>query len=182
MVKKITALLLALVMTFALFGCGASDGEEQDTTAVQTTAKEPEKAPDFTVYDGEGDPVSLYESFGRPLVVNFWATWCPPCKSEMPHFEALYKEYGDRVEFMMIDLTDGTRDTEESVKQFISDNGYSFPVYLDSDMDAAMAYSIQSIPTTIFFDGEGNIVEYKVGAISESQLEGMLIKMTEGTK
>lgn len=183
MIKRITALFLAIVITLALFGCGEDeDGSAADTTVEETTAKTPEKAPDFKVYDMDGEAVTLYESFGKPLVVNFWATWCPPCKAEMPHFDSLYGEYGDRVDFMMIDMTDGQRDTVESVKQFISDNGYSFPVYCDSDMSAAMAYGVRSIPMTLFFDSEGNLIEYKVGAISESQLEGMLIRMTEGTK
>lgn len=183
MIKRLTALFLALVMTFALFGCGAdkTDGTAE-TTAADTTANQTKNIPDFTVYDMDGNAVTLYESFGKPIVVNFWATWCPPCQSEMPHFDELYKKYGDRVEFMMIDMTDGERDTAESVKQFISDNGYSFPVYLDKYMDAATGYGVDSIPTTVFFDSKGNVIEYKVGAISETQLEGMLIRMTEGTK
>ena len=95
----------------------------------------------------------------------------------MPAFDELYKEYGKDIEFMMIDLTDGERDTVTSVKAFLEEKGYSFPVYYDTDMDAAAAYGVSSIPMTVFIDENGNLLNYKVGAISEedlkAQLEGM---------
>ncbi len=180
--KKLTALFLAVLLCISLMGCGANVKDEADTTATETTVKKPEKMPDFKIYDMEGNAVTLYESFGKPLIVNFWATWCPPCKAEMPHFDALYKEYGDKVSFMMVNMTDGERDTVEAVKSFIADNGYSFPVYCDSDMNAAYNYGVQSIPTTLFFDSEGNLIDYKVGVISEAQLENMLVRMTRGAE
>ena len=88
-------------------------------------------AMDFTVYTTDGTPVSLSDHFGRPILINFWATWCPPCKSEMPDFDRVYADYGDDVVFMMINMTDGSRDTVESAAAFVADNGYSFPVYYD---------------------------------------------------
>ena len=77
-------------------------------------------APDFTVTDGKGRKVTLSEGFGRPVILNFWATWCPPCRSELPSFEKLYKKYQAEVTFMMIDLSDGYRETPDSVKEFLS--------------------------------------------------------------
>lgn len=181
MIKKLTALFLAVLLCISLIGCGNTVKEEADTTA-ETTGESSDKLPDFKVYDMDGNAVTLYESFGKPLVVNFWATWCPPCKAEMPYFDELYKEYGDRVDFMMVNITDGQRDTTASVKAFIGSNKYSFPVYCDSEMSAAMAYGVNSIPMTLFIDSEGELINYKVGAISESALESMLLKMTEEAK
>ena len=181
MIKKLTALFLAGLLCISLIGCGGTAKEETDTTA-ETTGESSDKLPDFKIYDMDGNAVTLYESFGKPLVVNFWATWCPPCKAEMPYFDELYKEYGDRVDFMMVNITDGQRDTTASVKAFIGSNKYSFPVYCDSEMSAAMAYGVNSIPMTLFIDSEGELINYKVGAISESALESMLLKMTEEAK
>ena len=180
--KRLTAIVLAALMLVTLFGCTAKGEGEEITTADETTVQKLERMPDFKVYTMDGKEITLYESFGKPLVVNFWATWCPPCKAEMPDFEELYKEYGDRVNFMMINMTDGNRDTVDGVKAFIEDSGYTFPVYCDSDLSAAYAYSVSSIPMTLFFDAEGNLLNSNVGMISEVQLEGMLLRMTEGTK
>ena len=181
-IKRLTAIILSAIMLVSLFGCTAKSEIEEETTSTETTAARPEKMPDFKVYTMDGREITLYESFGKPLVVNFWATWCPPCKAEMPHFDELYKEYGDRVNFMMVNMTDGQRDTVAAVKSFIEDNGYSFPVYCDSDLSAAYAYSVSSIPLTLFFDAEGNILNYKSGTMSKIELEGMLLRMTGGRK
>lgn len=179
--KKLTAIVLSAFVLLSLFGCSSKGSVEEETTA-ETTEEQSDELPDFKVYDMDGNAVTLYESFGKPLVVNFWATWCPPCKAEMPYFDELYKEYGDRVDFMMVNITDGQRDTTASVKAFIGSNKYSFPVYCDSEMSAAMAYGVNSIPMTLFIDSEGELINYKVGAISESALESMLLKMTEEAK
>ncbi|MBE6588392.1 MAG: TlpA family protein disulfide reductase [Ruminococcaceae bacterium] len=181
-IKRSLVLLLCAVMLLSLCACAQSKESSDAESTADTTANESEKLPDFTVYNMNGEEVSLYESFGKPLVVNFWATWCPPCKAEMPAFDEMYARYGESVDFMMVNMTDGQRDTVDIVKSFIEGNGYSFPVYCDSDMDAAYSYGVQSIPTTLFFSAEGELLEYKVGAISEVQLEEMLRKMMEGTK
>lgn len=127
-------------------------------------------AKDFTVIDVEGKEVSLSDFKGKPVVVNFWASWCPPCKEEMPYFNEVYKELGDEVVFMMVDLVDGSRETVDTAKDFIRDNGYEFPVYFDTDQEAAIAYGIYSIPTSIFIDAEGKVVQSITGSMSKSDL------------
>ena len=172
------ALLAAAVLLFSLCACnqkadgnnGGDATESEGAPNEETTVHSGNALPDFTVYSMEGEEVTLYEKFGKPLVVNFWATWCPPCKAEMPDFEKVYGEMGSSVEFMMINMTDGSRDTEASVKAFIEDNGYTFPVYLDSKMSAMYTYSVQSIPMTLFFSADGELVDYNVGAMSEQEL------------
>ena len=131
-------------------------------------------AMDFTVYDIDRNPVKLSDFFGKPILINFWATWCPPCKSEMPDFDRVYADYGDDVVFMMINMTDGSRDTVESAAAFVADNGYSFPVYYDCDLDAAYTYGVSSIPMTVLVGADGNLIGAQIGVLSEAQLRTIL--------
>ncbi len=123
-------------------------------------------APDFTMLDINGNEIKLSDFFGKPIVLNFWASWCPPCKSEMPHFDKVYNELKDDVVFMMVDSVDGGRETIEKGKKFINDNGYSFPIYFDENNE----YGISALPTTIFIDKNGNIVTGWEGAMDEETL------------
>lgn len=136
-------------------------------------------APDFTVTDGGGNRVSTADLSGKPVILNFWATWCPPCRSELPVFDKLYRQYGNEVSFMMIDLTDGYRETVEGVKKFMSENGYTFPVYYDTEGSAAEAYNVSSIPFTVAVGRNGNIVGTHLGAMSEAALEKLIKTVKE---
>lgn len=127
-------------------------------------------APDFTVTDVNGNSVSLSESYGKPMILNFWATWCPPCRNELPHFNAAYREYGDRINFMMIDLTDGYSETVDGVKDFVAENGYVFPVYFDLAYSAQSAYPSDYIPVTVFIRADGSILDQVVGSMDEATL------------
>ena len=107
---------------------------------------------------------------GMPVVLNFWASWCPPCKAEMPDFDEIAKQYEGKVAFMMVNLTDGQSETLDSAKSFISSMGYTFPVYFDTTSEAAYVYGIQSIPTTFFIDAEGYLVAYYEGSMDGDTL------------
>lgn len=145
---------------------GTTSGKKPDAT--EDIKKN--TAPDFTVLDKDGNTVRLSEKFGKPIVINFWATWCPPCKQELPDFDKLSKEYGDRIVFMMVNLTDGYRDTVDGTKRFVSGKGYTFPVYFDTKDNAASAYNVSSIPQTTFIDAKGNIYTTRIGAMNEATL------------
>ena len=128
-------------------------------------------APDFTVYDADGNAVSLSDFIGKPTVVNFWASWCGPCQMEMPDFDEMYQKLGDEVNFFMVNMTDGSRETVEAAKKFIEDSGYSFPIYFDTDLDAAMTYGVNSLPSTYFIDAEGHAIARGQGAIDAETLK-----------
>ena len=128
-------------------------------------------APDFTVLDMDGQEVRLSDLFGQPILINFWATWCPPCKAELPYFEEAYQKYGQDIVFLMVDLTDGSRETIDGVKAFAGEYGYSFPVYYDTEYDAVYAYGIDAIPQTFAIDRNGNVIQQQTGSMSESMLK-----------
>ena len=145
---------------------GADAAEE-----TQETAPELVEAPDFTVYDAEGGEVRLSDFEGKPTVVNFWASWCGPCQMEMPDFQDKFLELGESVNFLMVNMTDGSRETLETASAFIAEQGYTFPVFYDTQVDAAMAYGVNSLPTTYFIDAEGHAIAQATGAIDAATLQ-----------
>ncbi|MEG1516240.1 MAG: redoxin family protein [Clostridia bacterium] len=144
--------------------------EGQSDAAPEDAAPEAQKAPDVTVYAADGTPTRLSDFLGKPVVLNFWASWCPPCKGEMPDFQKLYDEVGDDVVFMMVNQTDGQRETQKKAAAFIEKQGYTFPVYFDTDLAASMTYQVYSIPTTVLVDVQGNLVAISPGQMDEATL------------
>ena len=198
MKKKQT--LLAVILAFVLLLGGAyvlydklSQEVTPDQLAVQDGAQaqedgksetgedEAEKvlAPDFTVYDREGNEVHLSDYVGKPVVLNFWASWCGPCQSEMPDFDEVYGELGDEIHFLMVNMTTSSRESFEKATAFIDEQGYSFPVFYDTEGDAATTYGVYSLPTTYFIDAEGYAVAQATGAIDKETLEKGIGMITE---
>ena len=145
---------------------GNNSEDSSSSADVQLT-----QAPNFTVYDIEGNEINLSDFFGKPIIVNFWASWCGPCKMEMPDFDEAYQTYGNDISFLMVNMTDGSRETVEIASSFIEESGYSFPVYYDTNYSAAITYSVSSLPTTYFIDADGNLIAHARGAINDATLQ-----------
>ena len=144
---------------------------EPETTPEPEETTEPgyseyDLAPDFIVFDANGNPVRLSDMRGKPVVLNFWASWCPPCKAEMPDFDKVSRELDGEVVFMMVNIWD----TQAAAEAIIDSMGYTFPVYFDLLEDAVGKYGIESIPQTFFIDKWGGLVAHGVGALSEADL------------
>lgn len=150
-------------------GTGQQESEEETGTA----------APDFTVLDENGEAVSLSDYAGKPIVLNFWASWCYYCKVEMPDFDEAYQNHPE-IQFMMVNVTDGSQETMESAQNFLAEAGYEFPVFFDTELDAAMTYGATGLPMTVFIDAEGNLVTYARGMLKAEQLEQGIGMISEG--
>ena len=147
------------------------ENNTNETAEPEETVPDAILAPDFTVYDADGNEVSLSDYIGKPVVLNFWASWCGPCQSEMPDFNDKYRELDGDVHFVMVNMTDGGRETISSASAFIEKNGYSFPVFFDTTGEAAATYGAYSLPTSFFINAEGHIIAQAVGAINASTLQ-----------
>lgn len=154
--------------------------EESTEQTTEQNAEEPTEEPvepekimaiDFTVEDAAGEQVNLFSLVGKPMVLNFWASWCGPCKSELPDFQAAYEKYGEDVEFVIVNMTDGVRETKEIATAFLEEQGYTLPVYFDTEQDAAYTYGVYSLPTTYFVAADGELVAGAQGMIDAETLE-----------
>lgn len=170
--KKLLALLLALSVLLCC-GCGEEKEEPENETQI-TTGEAVELAKDIKVYDREGNPVTLSQMKGKPVVINFWATWCGPCKSELPAFQQAYEIYGEDVVFMMVDMVQGRTETKAGAIEYVDGQGYTFPLYFDEDETAVVTYDIGAVPATFVIDEKGQLVESHVGAMSFDELEALL--------
>lgn len=138
-------------------------------------------APDFTMTDADGATLTLADFKGKPVLLNFWASWCGPCQSEMPDIQTAWKEHGTDVEFVIVNMTGMNGETEQSAKAFLADAGYTFPCYFDANNSAATAFGVSSIPQTYLINAEGNIIGAYMGAMDASVLAQGIDMLTGNT-
>lgn len=155
---------------------------KQNITTQQNVASEENKvnqqkvpsrtATDFTVYTESGEEVILSSFKGKPIVINFWTTWCGYCKLEMPYFNNVYQKEKENVAFLMINET--VQDEKQEAINYIKQEKYEFPVYYDTKGDAAKVYKVTGYPVTIFINKDFEINKIYQGAISKDRLQNYI--------
>jgi len=147
----------------------------QNNTSIQPIETNPNatktKAIDFKLKDLNGKELSLSDLKGKRVFLNFWATWCPPCKAEMPEIEKLYQETkNSNLVIVAVEIGEPL----STVKPFIDSNKYNFKVLIDPDQSVAAQYNITSIPTSYFIDVDGNIISKNIGGMNIDQMKAYI--------
>ncbi|MCL2531739.1 MAG: TlpA family protein disulfide reductase [Oscillospiraceae bacterium] len=151
--KFLLPILLIGLLIFA--ACGTALPQE-----------EPSPAPQFAVQDLQGNQV-VFEP-GQPLVINFWASWCPSCRRMMPAWQTVYNEFAASGDVRIMSINVG--ETRDRAMQFINNAGHTFPVYFDLDQQAAQAFAITHFPTTVFISAQGEVLHRHIGTLNETML------------
>ncbi|UOE57566.1 TlpA family protein disulfide reductase [Bacillus sp. CMF12] len=162
MFKKMFAAAVLLIITTAIFVVQAVEKDEVESHPVnQTGLGIGLKAPDFELKNLQGETVKLSDYKGKKVMLNFWATWCPPCKAEMPDIQKFYTQKGNEVVILAVNI-----DSHSDVAGFAEEMRVNFPILLDVNEKASNAYQIITIPTTFFIDEEGIIRNKYLSAMS----------------
>lgn len=135
-------------------------------------------APDFTLYNLQGEPLTLSELRGKRVVLNFWATWCPPCEAEMPHMQKYYEKYReeDNVEIVGVNMTYANEKLER-IEQFLKSYDITFPIVLEQTEAVAYQYEIMTMPTTYMIDTSGKIQKQIIGPLDLDALRENVIQL-----
>ncbi|WP_101877498.1 cytochrome c biogenesis protein CcdA [Lachnoclostridium edouardi] len=167
----------------------AETAETEETEIEETEAEELVLPPaiDFTLKDQFGNIHTLSDYKGKTVFLNFWATWCPPCRREMPDIQNIYETYDTEGEDGLIVLgiaapNMGSEGSEEEITQFLEENGYTYPVVMDTTGEIFSAYGITSFPTTFMIDRDGNVFGYASGQLSQSMMESIIQQTMDGKR
>ena len=150
-----------LILPVALSSCGSG----RETTGS-----------DFTLMSNRGEPVSLSDYAGRVVVLNFWASWCPPCRAEMPEFQKLHEELEETGEavLLMLNQIDGVRETVASGEKYLNDNGFTFLNLHDNGTVGGRIFGLPGIPVTVVIDPDGYMDNYIIGPASYAAVKRMI--------
>jgi peroxiredoxin len=152
-------LLLCLVVALgSLAGCGGT----------RTGPMDGQKIPDASFVTTAGERIRVSDFAGKPVVINFWATWCAPCKEEIPELQAAFEQYNASDGLTIIGVTN---EDASDVEPFVAVNGMTFPIAYDTTGVSSSRYRVQSIPTTLFIDSEGIVMKRYTGSLGEGRLK-----------
>lgn len=162
----------------------ADNGEEQQPQSEENTLP---PAVDFQLQDQYGNTHTLEDYKGKTIFLNFWATWCPPCRAEMPDIQKLYEEYAREGDEALIVLGVaapgmGQETDEEGIRAFLEENGYTYPVLMDTSGDLFYQYGIRAFPTTFMIDRDGNVFGYISGQLTMDMMESIIRQTMEGKR
>jgi thiol-disulfide isomerase/thioredoxin len=151
------------------------EGTEEDDEEVKEGIFPGDKAYDFTLLDREGNEISLSSLQGKVVFLNFWASWCGPCKAEMPHMQKVYEEYKEKdVVILAVNITASEKKGIEGVNSYLDENKLTFPVLYDKDGSVSVQYRVSSIPTSYIINKEGIIVNFVTGALNEDRIKAQI--------
>lgn len=170
------ALLAALVPLLSGVARPERTAVPEGAEVANLTAK---PAPPFTLESVDGQSVSLSDYQGQVVLINIWATWCPPCVREIPRLERVYDEYKDQG-FVILGINTTYQDKLDLVTQFVRDQNMSYPVLLDNDGAVGTVYGGRLMPTSYLIDRTGKIVVTKVGEVDEAQLREQVAALLAG--
>ena len=156
----------AISETDSEVGVVSDPNAEPEVLTAEDDQSDPDNAPDFTLTDLEGNSVSLSDYAGTPVLVNFWATWCPPCRAELPLIQDYQDKYLD--EFVVLAVDGG--ETAEDVQSFVDAQGYTMKFLLDTDFAVAELFQVRGYPTSLFIDAEGVIQKVHIGELTEPMI------------
>lgn len=165
-----TVVIAATVVVTGALGAVLLRGDDSAPAEVDRRAAPAISLPDVN------DPlatVGLQSARGRPVVINFWASWCVPCRKELPHFEAAHQRFGDRVAFLGVNHQDGRTPARDLLRQ----TGVTYPSGSDPEGKVASDYRLRGMPSTVFVSSGGEIVASRTGELSRSQLDELIEKL-----
>jgi len=172
MQKKISIFLIAALVVGGAFFFYFQNSTAEVSAEVGTEVGM--QAPDFTLQNMNEQEVSLSDYKGKKVFLNFWASWCPPCRQEMPDMQKLHEEYGEELVILAVNIGEG----KSTAANFMMQNDLNFPVLLDTDKSTAQDYLVRGIPSSYFLDEDGIIINKVVGALSYERM----LELTEIAK
>ena len=191
--KPLFCFCLCFFSVFVLIGC--LGGQTNDTSSGKKSRKRSSalhqemaigsEAPDFTAKLNNGETFTLSDKKGQVILLNFWATWCPPCKAEMPDIQKLYEKSSTEGEDAVIVLgvaapNMGQEGSEEEIAAFMEEKGYTYPVLMDTEGELFASYGIMSFPTTFMIDRDGNVFGYVSGMLSADMMDSIVRQTLDG--
>lgn len=147
-----------------------AEAEQSESAEPAETESEEPKMPNLPFFTLDGEEI-LFEDIrkGKPVVINYFASWCPPCKEELPHFQRAFDEYGDRISFIFLNAMDGQRETKATLETFVKQTNFTGPIYTDEGL-FGYVFQTNSLPTTVFVNADGTLANGYLGYVSESVL------------
>lgn len=163
-----------LIWTRTPLGSGW-DANKSGTISAESAPSAGQPAPDFELKNLAGETIHLSNFKGKLVLVNFWATWCAPCRAETPELQAASVEYKDQLVIIGVNLT--TNDTPTQVPTFVEEFGITFPIVLDETGEVSKMYQVMGLPTSVLIDRDGIVRDVRLGPISQAYLEAKLAKL-----